>query len=92
MKMTKKIIVSFISILIASIVTFSFHTTEDVLGQLSSGKDITQSNYHVEIAVLAWIVCAIINAVVWLKKEKKHLVKKIDFDFLNTEKEMHHEK
>lgn len=92
MKINSKIFVSLTTIIVASMITFFFHDSKDIFGQINNGKDLTEGNYHVEINILTWIICAIINAVVWSKKEHKKVVKKIDFDFLKVEKERNHEK
>lgn len=92
MKKTTKLMTTIFTVGLSLLITLSTHHSVDVLGQLNQAKDLTSGNYHVEIAVLVWLLCAIINSVIWLKKEKKVSIKKIDFDFLNSEKEMGHEK
>lgn len=92
MKTSKKITITTISLLVGLLVTFFPHHSQEVLGQLNSGKDLTELNYHVEIAVLVWLFCSIINFIVWTRKEKKVLVKKTDFNFFSSQKEINHEK
>lgn len=92
MKKSKKLAITIISILLGLLVTFFPNHSQEVLSQLNNGKDLTELNYHVEITVLVWLFCGIINLITWTRKEKKVLVKKTDFNFFSSQKEINHEK
>ena len=98
MKTKNKIITSTVSVLIATGLTYYFHqhgisnNVLEVLGQLNNGVDLTKKiSNSAEYTVLVWLVCVIMNSMVWFRKEKKAPVSKIDFDFTYTEKEKYHE-
>lgn len=89
MKTKFKILMTVVStvIVVGLTLAINIHSVNpDVLGQLNNAKDLTIRDYHVEKTMILFLIDAIINAVVWTRKEKEEQPvnrKEIDFDFLN---------
>lgn len=93
MKFKNKIKLSGLSILVSLLTTlYLLHQqNKDYLTQMH-GVDLTTVNYNVEITVLLWLLCGIINAVVWKSKgSKKEVKKEIIFDFSTALKDEENE-
>ena len=93
MKFKNKIKLSILTIVISMVSTcYLFPSSNrDYLTQLQ-GTDLTNSHYNVEITVFLWVLCGIINAVVWKSRVKaKEVKKEIIFDFSTALKDKENE-
>lgn len=90
MKKKLKILVTVLTTAIVVGLALAINTdisASDVLGQLNNSKNLTTKDYHVEKTIILLLIYAIINAVVWTRKEQQTVIrKKIFFDFLNYER------